>query len=373
MDVNTKASKQLFSRPADETFKDWNSLIESLQDRDNRTVEHAISNLQVYPDRGNLNVEVETESGREGKGKLNDWSFSMLCALAKAPKSYLNTLPSDLASDCLNSSLNRQVKKPIVANVLLPKDSNAGELPLIRGFYSKKYKRVSDLTVAKHYHRLATEFGYQPAGAFAGKRIGMPPVRPEASGLYAGDRDMFLFLANEDGAIEIDGESTIYHCVQAWNSEVTAARLGNAFMGYNAICGNHMVWGIKDFEEKTAKHMGNPEKILSEAELTFIKVQAQRDELQYTIHNKVREAQRKEFGKTREDVKKRLQEYVTRKEATNIMNWTEHPTAYPKSPNSYWGVAQGITLFSQTFPNENNRRSMDKIAQNILSKVEVVQ
>jgi hypothetical protein len=350
-------------------FSGWDTLILHLQERESFTAEHEIRDIATYPTDDSVNVLITTPRG-QGVASLNDWSLGLLCSKAKAPKAYINALTPQLASDCINHSLSKREDrgKGFVGNILQTDDG-----PLARAFYSQGYARVPDLEMAQFYHRMATEFNYEPAGTFAGKRGGMPPVNPKASGLYHGERNQFLFIANEDGAVEIDGGSVLYHCVMAWNSEVTASQIGFSHCLYNFICGNHMIWGMQEYREVSARHVGHPEEVLHKAQDMFIHIDRRRSDLQTQIHTNVREAQRKEFGATREQVKKKLETYMTRKDAGNVLDWSDHPKAYPKAPNTVWGVAQGVTLYSQTFKNADNRRSMDKVAQNILEKVEITQ
>ena len=60
-----------------------------------------------------------------------------------------------------------------------------------------------------------------------------------ATGLYAGEQDMFCFLLDPAGWAEIDGEAFAPGFF-VWNSEVGKATVGISTFWFQAICQNHV-------------------------------------------------------------------------------------------------------------------------------------
>ena len=65
--------------------------------------------------------------------------------------------------------------------------------------------------------------------------------------LYASDRDMFVFLADEDRRIEIpnrrDGKpGSLTRGFFVWNSELGNTTLGGGFFLFDYVCSNRYVW-----------------------------------------------------------------------------------------------------------------------------------
>ncbi|MEJ7663389.1 MAG: hypothetical protein WKG07_29515 [Hymenobacter sp.] len=61
------------------------------------------------------------------------------------------------------------------------------------------------------------------------------------AGVYAGDRDMFIFLVNPNRVID-DGMKGLMRGVFVWNSEVGAGAFKVRTFYLENVCGNHIVW-----------------------------------------------------------------------------------------------------------------------------------
>jgi len=84
-------------------------------------------------------------------------------------------------------------------------------------------------------------------------------VTKETTTLYAGDRDVFLFLVDDLNPIEAgklaDGSPDLYfRGFYCWNSEVGSKALGMASFYLRAVCQNRNLWGVEDFEEVVIRH-----------------------------------------------------------------------------------------------------------------------
>ncbi len=84
-------------------------------------------------------------------------------------------------------------------------------------------------------------------------------VTKETTTLYAGDRDVFLFLVDDLNPIEAgrlpSGEPDLYfRGFYCWNSEVGSKTLGMASFYLRAVCQNRNLWGVEDFQEIVIRH-----------------------------------------------------------------------------------------------------------------------
>lgn len=87
--------------------------------------------------------------------------------------------------------------------------------------------------------------------------------------LYGSDRDMFVFLCDEDHRIELpnrrNGEpGTLARGFFVWNSEVGAATFGLATFLFDYVCCNRIVWGATQYSEVTLRHIDDVDKFLAQ-------------------------------------------------------------------------------------------------------------
>ena len=368
MSTLTTASRQLFSRPDDETFSGWSDILDTLRTRNEQTEERPYTSLGAVNFADRVYLSCADGATQTNIAQLTDWSFSQLCRQISVTSGTINRLSSATAATAINELMPAGMSG--VANVMRPQrrplDDGIIQHDQIRGLYSRRYERVADYDVFKFFHALSEQYGYEPAGNFAGKRGGMAPIRPEASGLYAGASDSFGIIANEEGKIDIDN-STLYHAVMFGNSEVGKKPLWVTDCLYNFICGNHQLWGATRVREIRHRHIGSVRDVLQESKREFFEVTDQeRHEHREKIAQTYQAATRRQFAHTRERAQERLKAYMPKKNALGALEFLDHAAAYPKNPLSDWGVGQAITLYSQTLPNQDSRHRLDTAAGKII-------
>ena len=351
----TTASTQLFTRPADETFSGWNDILTALRQREENTSEIGYSHLKASA----ADQRVYLNLNNTQTTTMSNWSFRQLCGQVGASARTINALTAETAATALNELMARAGNQNGVANVL---DNST-----VRGLYSRHYRRISDLNVFRFFHTLSEQYGYEPAGNFAGKRGGMAPIRPEASGLYSGCEDSFGIIANEEGKIEIDG-TELYHAVMFGNSEVGKKSLWVTDCLYNFICGNHQIWGAQRVRTIAHRHIGTSvTEVLEKARKQFFeKTDAERREWREGVAATYQAAVKTPFADSTEKATKRLQSYIPKSHAVGALKMADHPAAYPKSPLSHWGIGQAVTLYSQTLATQDTRHSLDVAAGKII-------
>lgn len=256
-------NEQWSSRPSDERFLSLTDLAAATQHRmDNSNARVVASkSLTADIDQGKLVIR-----GPSGQGALpTHWAFGQLAARAGAPAGYLRDLPKELVVDCLNYGLH--VARPVEdIGVLLYKNGGPAELHAVTG---PNYGRIWDARVAG---ALVEAFGDGRTGAFRipgefGKQV---DITKDNTTLYASDRDIVAFLADEDKSVEVpnrrDGKSgRISTGIAIGNSDVGGGKLWVAYWAFDYICCNRIIWGMRDLEEFSIRHTASaPHRFLSE-------------------------------------------------------------------------------------------------------------
>ena len=259
-----QASNQWATRPDDQRFLsliDMKAHFDTIRSQ-SREVVVSSRRLELQPTSDNKGIEVFGPNGH-GYGPTN-WAFGQLAQLAEAPAGYLRSLPAPIAADCVNYGL--QFKRNIAdVGILLQKNGEN----VLRAATGPKYGRIWNNEVTDS---LINYFGDGVTGAFKvpgefGKDV---EVTKQNTTLYAGDRDMFVFLADEKNRIELpnrrNGEAgSLARGFFFWNSEVGAATFGVASFLFDYVCCNRIVWGAESFKEVTIRHTAcAPDKWLEE-------------------------------------------------------------------------------------------------------------
>ena len=256
-------NEQWRNRPADERYT---SLID-LQAATHHTMDH--SNARVVASKS-LSADVLDGKlvlkGPSGNPAYpTHWAFGQLAQRAGAPAGYLRDLPNELAADCINYGLH--VSRPVEdIGVLLYKNGGPAELHAVTG---PNYGRIWNARLAD---ALVETFGDGRTGTFRvpgefGKQVA---ITKDNTTLYASDRDMVVFLADEDKSIDVpnrrDGKTgRISSGIAIGNSDVGGGRLWVASFGFDYICCNRIIWGLRDVEELAIRHTASaPHRFMSE-------------------------------------------------------------------------------------------------------------
>lgn len=256
-------NEQWRTRPADERFT---SLTE-LQAAAHHVMDH--SSAKVVPSKS-LTADVQdgklVVKGPTGNAAVpTHWAFGQLASRAGAPAGYLRDLPNELAADCINYGLH--VARPVEdIGVLLYKNSGPAEIHAVTG---PNYGRIWQARVAD---ACVETFGDGRTGTFRipGEFGQQVQITKDNTTLYMGDRDMVVFLADEDKSIDVpnrrDGKTgRISSGIVIGNSDVGGGRLWVASFGFDYICCNRIIWGLRDVEELAIRHTASaPHRFMSE-------------------------------------------------------------------------------------------------------------
>jgi hypothetical protein len=271
-----KASREWATRPADQRFTSLTELDAYCRTVRDSSVARVLPNraLEAHPVDGDNRAIMVT--GPNGSAvDVSNWAFGQLAQRAGAPAGYLRELPAPIAADCINYGLrhNRDVEE---LGILLTKVRDRHDAPgfrtgtpQLRAVTGPNYGRIWDETVTR---ALIDQFGDGITGDFrVPGEFGKPvPVTRENTTLYASDRDLFVFLADEQHRIEIPNRraglmGTFARGVMFWNSEVGAGTLGYADFLYDYVCCNRIIWGAEQYREVRVRHTsGAPHRWLEE-------------------------------------------------------------------------------------------------------------
>jgi hypothetical protein len=269
-----QASNQWATRPADERFTSLHEMGAMLTAQRNNSRQIVTSNrrFSLAPFAANADGSAGEESTKALSLVSKDghhfaptnWAFGQLAQLAEAPAGYLRTLPSHVAADCLNYGL--QHKRDIEDVGLLLYRNGTSQVKAATG---PKYGRIWNKDIVDS---LVSKFGdgvtgdWRVPGEF-GKAV---EVTKANTTLYAGDRDMFVFLADEVNRVEVrnrrHGESgSLARGFFVWNSEVGSKTFGLGTFLFDYACSNRIVWGAENFQQVTIRHSaGAPDRWLEE-------------------------------------------------------------------------------------------------------------
>lgn len=352
-----KASRQWASRPDDERFTSLVAMRDHFVTlRDNsRAVMVPGKALTVVPDeKDHQALSVRSPNGHDFAP--TNWAFGQLASRVGAPASYLRTLPAAIAADNLNYGLqfNRDIED---VNVLVERSGT------LRAMTGPKYGRVwnSDVVGA-----LTRQFGdgvtgdWRVPGEF-GRAV---QVTKANTTLYAGDRDMFVFLADETNRIEVprrrNGEAgSMARGFFVWNSEVGASTFGLGTFLFDYVCCNRIVWGAENYQEVRIRHTsGAPDRWLGEvlpALETYRQAsdkgitQAITDARNDTLNQKVSEFLANRFGPR---VAVKLNAIHELEEARPI--------------ETRWDAVVAATALARGIPHQNDRVELERQAGDLL-------
>ncbi len=226
------ASTELFRRSPDERFDSLDSLSDYVERQRSISREHWQQHVEPEAiDGETLGLRLEDGSVQY----LNDWSFGQLCRYCRVPKETVNRLSPATATQVVSETLPRGGRKPLQVY------SVGHQAHSIHG---TSYTRLYNAELLDAVRNAADGFTPPPVGFNGG------------TGLYCGEQDMFCFLIDEDGWIDIRGERFAPGFF-VWNSEVGRRSVGLTTFWFQAVCQNHIVWDTTDVVEFTRKHTAN--------------------------------------------------------------------------------------------------------------------
>jgi hypothetical protein len=371
MSTLTQAFDQWATRPADERFTSLQALHDAVVARRDRSIEStrpwdglrvvAGSAVDVEADRDpQRNTRLFLSSDNGNKAALNSWTVRQLAQRMLLPAEVVTEkLSAELACDVLNYRLGVLKDTDEERQVKILLDKAPGGLLTARALTGEGYTRIWDADITSRLLRLQEQNPvWQPApAAFDGSR-----------GLYAGDRDLFAFMVdNERRIFETDKHGGLGRGFFVAHSEVGNKAFWLLTFYYEYVCGNHRVWGASGVKEFRIPHVGKADDAVFEAiqgQLTeYADGSALDDEL------KIKQAKTYTLGKDKNEVLDKVfgLRLISRKLAGEAYDKAVEHEDWYGDPTSAWGFCGGLTEIARDIPNADQRTEVDRAAGKITS------
>jgi len=375
-DYVVEPQRQYYARPRDQRFEDMPSLRTAVERRRNLSRVTDVTLAELTPAAGTYFVpgttpppEVNTVFLTTPKSPFpflsTHYAFSQFCSRIKAPANYLRELPPPLLSQVMKFSMEQQAKEEkgdtrlMAWPVPLGGDDVDDEVYELRAATSTTYGRIWDLDVVDMVQQIidATGKAFENPLIWGGKR----------GGLYASDRDVFLFLV--DGGSIVDGGSDrdqLHRGFYVWNSEVGNATFGIATFLFRGVCGNHGIWGAEQLTELRIRHSLNaPARFLSEAAPAL---KAHVEAPAAPLEAKIRQA--KAFEIPGAPNKEKLIEFgrqhgLTPAEVKGAIAYAEREEGAEVS--NLWVLQQGLTAYARDFAWVDARVDLERRAGKLMA------
>jgi hypothetical protein len=287
------------------------------------------------------------------------WAFGQLANQVGAPAGYLRSLPADIAADALNYGI---FKRPVEDTGVLIRNDGGMELAAVTG---PRYGRVWNADIAK---ALRARFGDGVTGDFTvpgefGKAV--TPTKDNTT-IYASDRDMFVFLADEKNRIEVPGRrngqaGSMARGFFVWNSEVGSKTLGIATFLFDYVCCNRIVWGAEGYEEIKIMHFASASDRWVEEVVPAIQSYANKSTVGIT--KAIEDAQRARIGGDKLD--EFLRKRFTKGQAEAIK--AVHISEEDRPIESLWDVTTAATAYARGVTHQDDRVDLERKAGLIMA------
>lgn len=367
-----QASHQWATRPSDERFTSLHDMRDMMRSIRQDSREKVISTHRVHVKP----VEADemkglTVAGFNGGTEFapTNWAFGQLCQRAGAPASYLRKLPAALAADALNYGI-RHLNGADDIGVLLrrtlrnePRASDDYDYTLTAAT-GPRYGRVWNETIIDALIRKVGDGvtgQWKVPGEF-GRHV---DVTKDNTTLFASDRDMFVFLCDEEHKIEVpnrrNGKSgTMSRGFFLWNSEVGSQSIGAAFFLFDYVCCNRIVWGAEQFKEIRLRHtVSAPDRWIGEITPVL-------NEYANSATRGVVEAIAKAKDARLEDAKAWLANRYTVQLAARYEE--VHMREEGRPIENLWDVATAMTAHARTIEHQDARVAIEREAGKVLEK-----
>jgi hypothetical protein len=366
--------RQWASRPADERYLS----LEDMRDAAQRIKDECHAETASIKD---LRFEATSEgdivcylTGKKDNGKFakaqryntTHWSFNQVATKIACPADYMRRLPANLAVDNLNHCIQNGNYGYNDRMQFLMRQNGTSELRAANG---ETYGRIwnSDILTP-----VINRYGNGLDGRFRvpGEFKASVPITVDNTTLYMGDRDMFVFLADEDNRIELpdrrDGEAgSLARGFYFWNSEVGYRTFGCATFYFDYVCCNRIIWGVEEVQEFKMRHSKYaPEKFIKEV---LPSLQMFSEGSSKGILSAIAGARAVTFEKPEEITefmteKLKLGKKVTDKVDGQFLLEEGRPMA------SVWDIVTGVTAFARSMDYQCDRVELEQKAGEILKK-----
>ena len=242
----SQASAQWASRPSDQRFKTLADLRASVHSRRmvSRSVDIPVTAIRAEQRDGTIILNSGIAACEP-----SHWSFGQFTSLIGAPANYLRKLPTDLAVSCINNGIERAEREAVKFMTVV--DQTGTRANTLQAVTSPTYGRIWDADCVDAVQRIVDRSNGKFFNPLAYDRHTGAPV---PSGLYASDRDVFMFMIDGGSRLEVGRRAKLNRGFFVWNSEVGSKTFGLMTFLFNEVCGNHIVWGAQNINKLVIRH-----------------------------------------------------------------------------------------------------------------------
>lgn len=358
MDAHT----QWANRPADQRYETLEALAAAVNARRMRS-------RSVDLDLGQINA------GQHGKTIVlnhgikmvepTHWSFGQMAGWIHAPADYLRRLPGPLAVQCINHGITECAKERGALKFMAISEDRPDGINTLQAVTSTTYGRIWDADCVSAVQRIVERTGnrfYNP------KAYDIATGQARPSGLYASDRDVFMFLIDGGSLLDAGPRAQLNRGFICWNSEVGSRTFGLKTFLFNVVCGNHIIWGAQDVRELTIRHTQNgPYRFESEAApslLAYANASAEQDV------SVIRKAQALLIPDKRDE----LDPWILKRGKFSRSEITEALAAAKREEGdcrTLWQLVQGLTAYARGYDYVDARVDLETRAGKLLDSVDV--
>jgi hypothetical protein len=334
MTDRARSRHRLFRRGPDKRFTTFDDLAFHC-----RQVRHTSRFCWETPARLTITSDLKLAIG-DAQLALNDWSFGQLCGLAGLDKGTLNRLTPRMASYVLQR--------------MLPPTERPWEIlatwGTVRAIHALSYAPLWNSELISVLREFASV--WRPP----------QPCSHKSSDLFCGEQDMFCFLIDAAGSVEIAGEEFVPGLV-AWNSEVGRRPLGIRAFWYQRGCQNHLLWDPLYTIPRVRRHSGDVRQGLDQIRRVIEALERRRSERRDEFVRVVRKAQRLRLGHQPDEVLVRLLELgfdprLARRAVDTVLS---------EGRLTIFAVAESLTRLSHAQAYVAERTALDTKAASLLT------
>lgn len=373
MNTLYQASHEWMKRPVDQRFLSLTELHDVTRTSKENSIQRTTSNraIEITPHADDRIRGISINNGVDVIDPTH-WSFGQLASLSGAPASYLRKLPAPIVADAMNYGLrfNRDVEetKFLETVVTEQKGDEMVQRTILRAATGPNYGRVWNSDIVGS---LVDRFGDGLTGDFRvpgefGQEV---PITRDNTTIYGSDRDIFVFLADENNRIEMPNRrngkpGSLARGFFVWNSEEGSKSIGAAFFLFDYVCMNRIVWGVQEFKEVRLRHTsGAPDRWLENIApvlADYSKASAA------PIEQTIKQAQSKRVD---DDLNKFLANRFSKSESSAIQD--AHLREEGRPIESVWDAVTAVTAHAKSIPNQDDRVNMERKGGNLLDLVAV--